>query len=596
MDYAKLGFKCGIEVHQQLEGKKLFCNCPTLLRDDTPDIIVKRKLRAVAGETGEIDVAARMEMEKEKEFIYEAYSDTTCLIELDEEPPMNINKDALEAALQVALILKANVVDEVEVMRKTIINGSVVSGFQRTSMVSSGGYLETSEGKVGIKGIFLEEDAAKDIRQEQGASVFRLDRLGIPLLEIATDPDIKSGQQCKETAEKIGMILRSTGKAKRGIGTIRQDINISIKDGARIEIKGAQDLKMIPTLVENEVKRQIALVEIKNSLKKFENPEIKKINLQNCQSKIIKSSLDKGGVILGIKAAGFAGLLGKEIQPNKRLGTELSDRAKVAAGVKGLFHSDEDLSKYGMAADEIAKIKKDLDVKPGDGFIIIAEEESKAKKALNAVVVRLKECFNGVPKEVRKPNEDGTTSFMRPIPGAARMYPETDVQSIKTDLKNIKIPELISEKSERVKEYGLANDLADLLAKSGKTEVVEGFISKYHNLKPAFIAETYLKIAKESGKKHNIEIKASDFDFEKVFEALNKGFIVKECLLELFAELGKTQKLNLERYKALSDKEIENEIKKIAGESKQNVSGRAIAKLRGRADVQKIISISRKFE
>ena len=262
MNYKELGFKCGIEIHQQIEGKKLYCNCPTAnLRTTKADIHFERKLRAVVGETGEIDKAAKHEMEKSRDYIYEGDSKDCCLIDMDEEPPQPINKDAVNTTLQVALMLKAKIVDEIQVMRKTVIDGSNTTGFQRTALVAYDGIVETSKGKVIVESICIEEEASQVIERNENETKYRLDRLGIPLIEIATDPSIQDNEHAKEVAEKIGMILRSTGKVKRGIGTIRQDVNVSIKGKNRVEIKGFQEIKSMPQVMENEVQRQMELKE-----------------------------------------------------------------------------------------------------------------------------------------------------------------------------------------------------------------------------------------------------------------------------------------------------------------------------------------------
>ena len=224
VDYEKLGFKCGLECHQQLEGRKLFCNCLTLNSDKEPDIRIKRKLRAVAGETGEIDIAAKQEMLKNKKFIYESNSEDTCLVEYDEEPPHELNKESLQTTIKVALLLNARVVDEIQVMRKTVVDGSNVSGFQRTALVAMDGHINTLQGIVKIPTICLEEEAAQKIEESNEFVRYRLDRLGIPLIEIATSADIKSPEHAKEVAGHIGMVLRSVEGVKRGIGTIRQDV------------------------------------------------------------------------------------------------------------------------------------------------------------------------------------------------------------------------------------------------------------------------------------------------------------------------------------------------------------------------------------
>src|SRR3990167_7412137 len=228
LDYQKLGFKCGLEIHQQLEGKKLFCECPTINSNSEPNVKFERRLRAVAGETGEIDIAAKHEMQKGKKFIYEADSNDTCLVEYDEEPPHELNKQALETTLKIALLLNAKIIDEIQVMRKTVVDGSNVSGFQRTALVAMDGFIETSQGKVTIPTICLEEEAAQKLEEDSDFVKYRLDRLGIPLIEIATGTEIKNPEHARETASMIGMVLRSVDGVKRGLGTIRQDVNVSI--------------------------------------------------------------------------------------------------------------------------------------------------------------------------------------------------------------------------------------------------------------------------------------------------------------------------------------------------------------------------------
>ncbi|MBW2995128.1 Glu-tRNA(Gln) amidotransferase subunit GatE, partial [Candidatus Woesearchaeota archaeon] len=261
INYKELGFKCGIETHQQLEGKKLFCDCPTLNIREGGEIKVLRKLRAVIGETGEIDKAAAEASAKGKSFHYLGDSKDVCLVDIDEEPPHPINQEAVKTVLIVAKLLNAKIVDEIQVMRKTVVDGSNTSGFQRTALVAYDGYIKTSKGKIRIPTIFLEEEACQKLKETKDSVSYRLDRLGIPLIEIATEPDIVDNEHAKETAEKIGMILRSTGRVKRGIGTIRQDINVSIKKRKRVEIKGVQNLGLIAKTIEQEIKRQRGLIE-----------------------------------------------------------------------------------------------------------------------------------------------------------------------------------------------------------------------------------------------------------------------------------------------------------------------------------------------
>jgi len=272
INYVKVGLKSGLEIHQQLDAGKLFCNCPGYLRQDEPDFSVKRKLHRVAGETGEVDVAVEHEASLDKEFYYQGYNDSTCLIELDEEPPHNVNSDALNEAIKIALLLNCEIYPIVQVMRKTVIDGSNTSGFQRTLLVGHSGFIETSFGKVGIDSVALEEDAARIIERDDKKAVFRLDRLGIPLVEIGTAPDMNTPEQIKEAALKIGEILRAC-KVKRGIGTIRQDVNISIKGHDRVEIKGFQEPRIMIETADKEILRQQKELEMGKTRGEVRNAE-----------------------------------------------------------------------------------------------------------------------------------------------------------------------------------------------------------------------------------------------------------------------------------------------------------------------------------
>ncbi|MBI2079986.1 Glu-tRNA(Gln) amidotransferase subunit GatE, partial [Candidatus Micrarchaeota archaeon] len=261
--------KIGLELHQRLDTSKLFCECPYLLIEgEEPEVKITRRLHPVLSELGEVDEASKQEFAKGKAYEYYAYGKANCMVEIDEEPPHKINTEALATVLQIANQLHSKPVDEVHVMRKIIIDGSITSGFQRTAVVSLGGYLETSRGKVRITQLSLEEESAGIVETGKEKSIFELDRMGIPLIEITTEPDIKDAEHLSEVAEKIGLLMRATGKVARGLGTIRQDLNISVEGGARVEIKGAQDLKLLPTLLKEEVRRQENLIKLDNEIKR----------------------------------------------------------------------------------------------------------------------------------------------------------------------------------------------------------------------------------------------------------------------------------------------------------------------------------------
>jgi len=268
-DYTKLKLKAGLEIHQQLNTHKLFCNCPSLLRSDEPQFTAKRKLNPVVGETGEIDIAAEYEKSKDKTFIYQVF-DTNCLVELDEEPPHEINQEALKIALQISELLNCKIFPIAQVMRKTVVDGSNTSGFQRTVMIAHDGYIETSAGRISIDAIMLEEDSARPVSQDEKTKTYKLDRLGIPLVEIATGPHMHTPEEIKEAALKLGEILRACN-VRRGIGTIRQDVNISIRGSKRVEIKGFQDQKMMIKTIDKEIERQVKCVEEKTCKNEVRN-------------------------------------------------------------------------------------------------------------------------------------------------------------------------------------------------------------------------------------------------------------------------------------------------------------------------------------
>ncbi len=603
MNCQELGLKCGIEIHQQLEGRKLFCSCPTQLRDDQPHFTLRRKLRAAAGEHGEVDIAAQLEQQKERTIVYQGYTDTTCLVETDSEPPHALNSEALYTVLQFCALVNAEVIPFVQVMRKTIADGSVPSGFQRTALVARNGSIDTSTGRVRIFGINLEEDACREIHERagEGEVLFRLDRLGIPLIEIGTAPDITSPEQCQEAAKKIGLLLRSLPGVKRGLGTIRQDVNVSIAGGSRVEIKGAQDLRLLPELVALEVKRQEELLKMKNELQNagmdassFGPLHFKDLSamLKSSASTIIQSMIQKGGKILGMRVAGFRGYFGRELQPKYRFGTECAGRAKIIAGVGGIFHSDE-LPNYGFTAEEIELIKKELKCTAQDAFVLVADQELKARRALEAVHARVREVFLGIPSEVRKANPEGTTSFLRPMPGAARMYPETDVPIIKPSPKNIALPELLEQKIGRYqREFGLGKDLAEFIAKSDKVHLFEELVRTHLDVKPAYIAETLTSTLRDIKRQYLVDPESiSDDDFRHLFQYLQEGKIHKDIVLNVLIDLARKQ-FNLQQYAQLSTEEMHAILVQIIAENPgapfSALMGSAVKKLKGKASGDKI--------
>jgi glutamyl-tRNA(Gln) amidotransferase subunit E len=614
--YSKLGLMVGLELHQQLNTeRKLFCHCPTVIRDEEPDGKFVRRLRPTQSEMGEIDPAALFEFQRQMRFCYEYYYDTTCLVEADEEPPHDLCEEAVDICLTVAEFLKSKPVDEIHPMRKIVIDGSNTTGFQRTTIIANGGEVVVGEKIIGIQTICLEEDAARKIADDDknNMRIYRLDRLGIPLIEVATDPDIRTPEEAQEVALALGLLLRSTGNVKRGLGTIRQDVNVSIKGGAIIEIKGFQQLDMLSTLVELEAQRQEKLLEIRDTLKtrgispKDIKPKIVDITdiFEKSESKVIKKAVKSGGVVYAVKLPGFANLIGSEVQPDRRLGTELSDYAKFWGGVGGIFHTDE-LPKYGITDTDVSKLRKKVNADEQDAIVLVASSKGRCQDALEAVVDRAREAAKGVPAETRTPLPDGTSKYARPRPGSSRMYPETDVRPVKVTesrLKKIKknMPETIENREKRfIKDYELSPDLAYQITRSQSLDLFEQIV-KETKVSPTLVAATLENTVVSL---HRDQIPTENLDdrhFIEMFKSISEKMISSEAIptiLTYFANQPRSSiDIAIESTGSVlaSSSEVEDIIKKIVSEREDfireqgersvgGLMGIAMKELRGKAD------------
>jgi len=540
--------KVGLEIHRQLDtDHKLFCSCPTQLTEESPENKFFRRLRPTQSELGQVDQAALFEFHRGKGIIYETDHETSCLVEMDEEPPSRINPEAIEVCLTAALLMNAKPVDEIHVMRKIVIDGSNTTGFQRTSVVALDGVLTIDGSTIPIDQISLEEDAARKTSQARDTTGYRIDRLGIPLIEVTTAPVLHSPSEVERVALAIGNVLRATRSVKRGLGSVRQDLNVSIPNGALIEIKGVQELELIGKAVQLEVDRQNSLLQVMEELK-IRNVQPATVSrnyvtlteiFQNTKARVIKEAISKGGNVLGLKLQHFGGLLGKELGiSGLRFGTELSSRASFWAGVGGIFHSDE-LPAYGISEAEINQVSEMLRLSNDDAFVIVADQQERAEDALNAVVDRAVEALTGVPEETRTAMPDGSSRFIRPRPGAARMYPETDVpsapvtESLIAQLKS-KLPETPEESAKRLgKEYSLNQKLSEQLVDSDYLGLFERTAKASTNTQPSFIAtmltETCKSLEREGFAIHEI----SDEKMALIFHLVDLGTIAKEAMPDL---------------------------------------------------------------
>ncbi|RLE44473.1 Glu-tRNA(Gln) amidotransferase GatDE subunit E [Candidatus Woesearchaeota archaeon] len=577
-EYEKIGLKCGLECHQQFDVGKLFCSCKSILHEDEPDFTFERYIRPVPSELGTYDKAALEAFEKGLKYEYEVYDDCCCLVEMDEEPPHPINEEALKIAFQVALKINAEILDEIIVMRKGIFDGSNVSGFQRTALVALGGKIPLKNKAVDVETIVLEEDSARIIRKEKNKIVYRLDRLGIPLIELATAPQLTTPEEVKECALKIGELFRITCKAKRGLGSIRQDLNISIKGGNRVEIKGIQDLELMDEVVRREVIRQKSLIEIKEILKErnLKKEElvlnIKSLGneLSRTNSAIIKAAFKKGFGVFGIKLPKFKGILAKEIQPGRRFGTELASYVKARTKLKGIIHSDE-LPGYGISAEDVKKIEKDLEIGKEDGFVLVVGEELECAKALEIVLERCKQALIGVPKETRAALKDGNSEYTRILSGASRMYPETDIPRIEVSsalLEELKanLPLWASERKKLYLSYGLSEKLAEEMKLSNYAIFFENLVKKGFdaNMVASILLETITAIKREGYPTENL----SEEMLEEFFKKLTKE-IPRELAKDVLKLWSRKPNLKLDqvlkelKVETMEESKIEHIVKEL---------------------------------
>ena len=611
-DYEELGLVAGLEIHQQLDTEtKLFCDSPAVLRDESDaERTFTRYLHPTKSELGELDEAAREESRVQREFEYLGY-DTTCLVEEDDEPPGRVDGEAMDVAVQIARLLGARVVDRVEVMRKIVIDGSNTSGFQRTMLLAQDGEIETDEGTIGIEDLMLEEESARRVAETDEGVRYSLDRLGIPLVEIGTAPDIRTPAQAQAAAERIGTLLRSTGAVRRGLGTIRQDVNVSIERGARVEIKGVQALDQIAEIVEYEADRQLALADIADELQERdasvgEPSEVTDV-FSETDSGVIESAIDAGGEVWAVRLAEFDGLVGREIAPDRRLGTELSDHAK-RSGAGGVFHTDE-LPAYGVTAGEVESLRAAVGADPTDAVALVADDPETAQLAIEAAADRARTAIEGVPEETRGANEDSTTEYLRPLPGAARLYPETDVPPVEPEPSDVELPEPLDEKADRyADEYGLDETLAERVAFGRRWPVFEQAVAAGVDPTTAASAleETLVELRRE-----NVAIEQlSDEDLVGTLTLVADGELAKEGLGDVFRELAADETLSPEEaieeagLGGVSEDDVREEIRAIVERNAEQVEregmgafsalmGEAMGALRGKADGELVSDLLR---
>lgn len=619
-DPKTLDLKVGFEIHQQLATSgKLFCNCSSKEAEHYEKIFMRR-LRPTQSELGAYDPAAMFEFSKMRASEYHAATGSSCLVEADEEPPHGVSREALETALVFSLALKSKIMDEIHVMRKIVIDGSNTSGFQRTMLVATGGELDVAGEKVGIQSICLEEDASKLLGEGNGARKYGLDRLGVPLVEIALEPVTGKPEEIMQVALTLGRLLRASKRVARGLGSIRQDVNISVMGGAVVEVKGVQQLDQLIKVTEHEMVRQHGLLVIAEKLKEKDVEEnsvgdrIENVTdvMGRSQSKIVKKIMsDANPVFCAIRVPGFAAMLGFEPYPGVRLGKELGELVRFY-DLGGVLHSDE-LPNNEITQHEVDAVKDRLDLKEKDAFVIVGGPKNRVTYATDAIVRRLKAALAGVPAETRAATVDGRTVFSRPRPGAARMYPETDIPTIPVTSHLLEslaggVPRSWDEVVDGIaSKYGLNKKVASQIFDSDYLPVFEEIVGST-KVQPTFVASKLTEDITSLQRQGGDPSLLSDSSIAGIFSRLDAGSIAKESVVLIFEKLMKKEAATVDEairtlgISSMSDKELGAAIDKVIADNMvvvkekgmgalSTLMGRSMAVLRGKADGQKINAI-----
>lgn len=550
--YSGLGFKSGIEIHQQIHTKeKLFCHCPAGKYTQVYDAEVLRHMRPTLSELGEYDGCALMEFKTKKDVVYRLNRESVCTYEMDDTPPFMVNQEGLDIAIEIALLLNCSIVDEMHISRKQYLDGSIPTGFQRTAVVGINGWIPFKGRKVGISHICYEEDACRQVSNVGHRITFKTDRLGMPLIEVITRADLRTPEEAREVVNEIGRLIRATKKVRRGLGSVRQDVNSSISGGSRVEIKGVAQTCIIPALLHNEALRQENLLKIKNILSKrnINDKNLKAVKqdltkeMSGIKSEILCRAVNSKQVIGAIKLTGLAGILNHPCQPTTTLSDEVSDRVRIIAcldELPNIFHTDKYPGYDGSAAD-LEIIKKALAVGRDDVAVVVWGSPVDVQTALEEVRLRIVDAINGVPNETRRSLRNGVTDFERILPGANRMYPDTDsppttITQARVNKIKEHLPEAPWARQERYIKSGMSQSVAYDLAVSDKGPLVEAIINDY-KVNPTLAGAVLTQ--QLAGLKHKgVAVdKISDESFRELFELYAKSLFHKEAIPLILKQL-----------------------------------------------------------
>ncbi len=550
IDYQALGFMCGMEIHQQLlTSKKLFCHCPAGIYTKDHDGEVLRHMRPTLSEMGTYDGTALMEFKTKKDIVYLLHKDNVCTYEMDDTPPFLVNQEAIDIGILVSLALNCEIVDEIHIARKQYLDGSIPTGFQRTAIIGVGGWVPFRGRKIGIRQISIEEDSCREVSDIGHTVTFRTDRLGMPLVEVVTEPDMTTPEEAAAVVKLIGRLMRSTQRVRRGIGASRQDVNVSIRGGRRVEIKGVPRFPLIPELVHYEAVRQKALLDIRDELvSRGITPDsfrTVKADLTRMAASgkppFIPDDVEKVGAIRLDK---LAGIFSTETGPHRSFATEVAGRLRVIAcldQLPNMAHTDA-WPEYLNAGAHAQAVRKRMDAGADDVVVVVWGDARDVDTALEEVKLRVIDAMDGVPNETRQVMADGTTDFERILPGPDRMYPDTD--SPPTRVLAQRVEELRSlltpppwELEQRFVAAGVPEPAAFRLAIHRHARILETLEDEGVDLKPAgrLLGETLVGL-----RRSGVDVEAiRDADLLEVLRLLAAGDLLREALPRLMRRLAR---------------------------------------------------------
>jgi glutamyl-tRNA(Gln) amidotransferase subunit E len=609
-DYALVGFKSGLEIHQQLlTEKKLFCRCPAGRYSEHYDAEILRHMRPTLSELGEYDGTALMEFKTKKDIIYRIQRDTICTYEMDDTPPFLINEEALDIGLQIALLYGCKTVDEMHIARKQYLDGSIPTGFQRTSIIAVDGKIPYKNREIEIFQLSIEEDSCREVSDYGHQRVYLTDRLGMPLIETVTGPDMRTPREVADVAQILRKLVRSTGRVRTGIGSARQDVNVSVTGGTRIEIKGVPKITDIPLLTYNEAMRQWNLLRLRNELnrrgindKTFDAKydDITKL-IRKTPYQPIHDAIARGYIVKCVLLKGYNNILNWKTQTDTYFSKEISDRLRVIAcltTIPNIVHSDS--KGDTLASADWLKIRKIMNASDDDALVITWGLPDDAETAAKEIIIRAKEAAIGVPSETRQALKDGTNGFERILPGPDRMYPDTDLPPKRITQERIaliksNLTEAFWEREKLYRNLGVPEDIIGELAISKYSGLFTEFVSKGVPAKTVSVALVHYP---KKLKKKRYDIKKLDENiFRNIFNALVEKKILREAvmpIMEIYLETGEYMEISPACPTSIQE-EVEESLQKVKDmilydNKNRNVllMDMVMARLRGRVEGRQI--------